>query len=123
MNEADPSQKSYLDAAVRKAKARRCRCGSAALPIRANAWMMGGGVNAVSTSVHYQCPSCGYQFRIGLIGDSIGFLILASILAAVGTQGLVFGLILMPMALALFVSAVQKIRLKCRHPVIQPDKT
>ena len=81
--------------------------------------MMGGVVNAVSTFVRYQCPSCGYEFRIGLIGDAIGFLILATILTVSGLQGVVFGVILLPMALALTFSAFQRIRLRLLHRVVK----
>ena len=120
MNEPGPDQKDYLDAAVRKAKPRRCRCGGAAQARAAGGLMWGPAANAVSTTVEYQCPACGRHFRVGLIGDAIGCLIIGAFVGRVGLESLFFGLFLVPLSLFIIFVASNKIWRVLRHPVIQP---
>jgi hypothetical protein len=120
MKEPDSRQKSYLDNAARAAKPRRCRCGGTAEPIGASSLMSKVGANAFSTSIHYRCPACGYQFQIGLVGDAIGFLIVAAILGRIGFESLWGGVIFVPIALLLTIMAINKIRLRLRHSVVKP---
>src|ERR1051326_6259437 len=119
MNEPDQSQKNYVKAAAQNAKPRRCRCGATAQPSRAYGLMWGSGANALSTSVDYRCAVCGCEFRVGLLGDAIGYRIVTAILARIGLESLLGGLLFVPIALILTVKAVNKIRLRLRHPVVK----
>lgn len=119
MNEAGQSQKNYVEAAARAAKPRRCQCGGAGQPMRSRGLMWGKGANALSTSIDYTCPACGREFRVGLLGDAIGFLIVAAILARIGFESLWGGLIFVPIALILAFKAIKKIWLRLRHPEIK----
>lgn len=119
MSEPGPNQEKYLNNAVSKAKPRRCRCGCAAQPKAAGVVMWGQGANAVSTTVEYHCPACGRHFRVGLMGDAVGCIIIGALVGRVGLESLFFGVFLVPLSLFLFFVAFKKILSRLRHPVVE----
>ena len=119
MKEPNEPQQAYLDTAIRKSPSRKCRCGAVVQPRSAHGLMEGSG-NSYSTSVGYHCPSCGRHFRVGLLGDAIGCIILGAIVGRVGLESLFFGLFLVPLALFLFAAAIIKIRSRILYPAIKP---
>jgi hypothetical protein len=66
-----------------------------------------------------KCSACGRRFRVGLIGDAIGCLILGAFVGRVALESLFFGLFFMPLSLFLFYVAFNKIWCRLRYPVVE----